>query len=339
MATRPKGLLDRLKAGETVICAEGYLFEFERRGYLKAGPFAPEVVVEHPELVRGLHREFAHAGSDVVLAFTYYGHRETLRAVGREDELETFNRTALKLAREVADETGTLMAGNICNTNCYKPDDPQALDKCRQIFKEQTEWAVAEGADFMVAETFHVLGEALLALECIKQYGNGLPAVVSFSVSREGLWCGHTVEEAMLALEEAGAAVVGLNCGRGPATMLPLMEKVVNKVKVPFAALPVVYRTNEQQPTMHSLISHKGSKAFIVDMDEFLCGRSMVANFGQRCKELGVQYVGLCCGNAPHFTRTLAETMGRTPPASKYSPDMTKHFTYGTDRWYGNKSL
>ncbi|XP_078587069.1 betaine--homocysteine S-methyltransferase 1-like isoform X2 [Branchiostoma floridae x Branchiostoma japonicum] len=232
MATKPKGLLDRLKAGETVICAEGYLFEFERRGYLKAGPFAPEVVVEHPELVKGLHREFAHAGSDVVLAFTYYGHRETLRAVGREDELETFNRTALKLAREVADETGTLMAGNICNTNCYNADDPQVLDRCRQIFKEQTEWAVSEGADFVVAETFHYVGEALLALECVKQYGNGLPAVVTFSVSRNGLWCGHTVEEAMTALEEAGAAVVGLNCGRGPATMLPLMDKVVNKVKV-----------------------------------------------------------------------------------------------------------
>ena len=50
--------------------AEGYIFEFEQRGYLKAGGFVPEVVVEHPELVRQLHEEFVHAGSDVVLAFT-----------------------------------------------------------------------------------------------------------------------------------------------------------------------------------------------------------------------------------------------------------------------------
>ena len=64
------GLLDHLAAGP-VICAEGYLFESERRGYLQAGAFVPEVVLEHPDLVRELHRNFVHTGSDVVEAFTY----------------------------------------------------------------------------------------------------------------------------------------------------------------------------------------------------------------------------------------------------------------------------
>jgi hypothetical protein len=94
-------LLDRLAQGP-VICAEGYLFEFERRGYLQAGAFVPEVVLEHPELVAQLHREFVHAGSDVVEAFTYYAHREKLRLVGKEDALEEINRQALAIAAEVA---------------------------------------------------------------------------------------------------------------------------------------------------------------------------------------------------------------------------------------------
>lgn len=51
-------------------CAEGYLFELERRGYLQAGPFVPEVVIDHPEAVTRLHEDFVHAGSDVVEAFT-----------------------------------------------------------------------------------------------------------------------------------------------------------------------------------------------------------------------------------------------------------------------------
>ena len=63
-----------------MICAEGYLFELERRGYLQAGAFVPEVVLEHPDRVQALHEEFVHAGSDVVQAFTYYAHREKLRA-------------------------------------------------------------------------------------------------------------------------------------------------------------------------------------------------------------------------------------------------------------------
>ncbi|MEP7026883.1 MAG: homocysteine S-methyltransferase family protein, partial [Actinomycetota bacterium] len=57
-------LLEMLNHGP-VVCAEGYLFECERRGYLQAGAFVPEVVLDHPEIIEGLHREFVHAGSDV----------------------------------------------------------------------------------------------------------------------------------------------------------------------------------------------------------------------------------------------------------------------------------
>src|SRR6266540_4793134 len=106
------GLVERLEEGP-VICAEGYLFELERRGYLQAGSFIPEVVLEHPELVTQLHREFVHAGSDVVEAFTYYAHREKLRLLGKEQLLEEMNRQALSLAKNVARENGALLAGDL----------------------------------------------------------------------------------------------------------------------------------------------------------------------------------------------------------------------------------
>ena len=89
MKATPKqglGLLERLAKGP-VICAEGYLLEFERRGYLQAGAFVPVVVLEHPDLVEGLHRDFVRAGSDVVEAFTYYAHRAKLKIIGRERDL------------------------------------------------------------------------------------------------------------------------------------------------------------------------------------------------------------------------------------------------------------
>src|SRR5256884_1565007 len=112
------GLLGMLAQG-SLVCAEGYLFEFERRGYLQAGAFVPEIVLEHPEMVAGLHREFVHAGSDVVLAFTYYGHREKMRMIGKEELLEPLNRGALEIARTVAGESGALLAGGRCNTNPF----------------------------------------------------------------------------------------------------------------------------------------------------------------------------------------------------------------------------
>src|SRR6476620_810494 len=115
-------LLQRLDEGP-VICAEGYVFELERRGYLQAGAFVPEVVLEHPESVAQLHRDFVHAGSDVVEALTYYAHREKLRVIRREQDLEPINRRALEIARDVARESGALFAGDICNTNVFDPAD------------------------------------------------------------------------------------------------------------------------------------------------------------------------------------------------------------------------
>ncbi|MEZ5124358.1 MAG: homocysteine S-methyltransferase family protein, partial [Solirubrobacterales bacterium] len=138
-----KGLLERLDEG-AVICAEGYLFEFERRGYLQAGAFVPEIVLEHPDLVAQLHRELVHAGSDVVQAFTYYGHREKLRIVGKEHLLEPLNRDALELAGGVARETGTLAAGDLCNTNAFHPDEASRR-AVRAMFEEQVGWIVDAG--------------------------------------------------------------------------------------------------------------------------------------------------------------------------------------------------
>src|SRR5580692_10702047 len=163
MRTEP-GLLKRLAKGP-VICAEGYVFELERRGYLQAGAFVPVVLAEHPEVVEELHLDFVRAGSDVVQALTYYVHREKLRVIGREKDLEPMNVMALAIARKVARETATLFAGDICNTNIYEPRDKAALRKVARIFEEQVGWAAGAGVDYIVAETFSWGGEALIALE------------------------------------------------------------------------------------------------------------------------------------------------------------------------------
>src|SRR5690606_22768449 len=138
------GLTRRLDEG-TVICAEGFLFELERRGYLTAGEFVPEVALENPEALRTLHIDFQRAGSDVVEAFTYNGHREKMRVIGKEDLLEPLNRQALRTAREVADRVpGNLVAGNISNTNTWDPNDAAAQREVRGMFEEMVGWAVEE---------------------------------------------------------------------------------------------------------------------------------------------------------------------------------------------------
>jgi betaine-homocysteine S-methyltransferase len=325
-------LLARLADGP-VICAEGYLFEFERRGYLQAGAFVPEVVLEQPDLVVQLHREFVHAGSDVVEAFTYYAHREKLRLLGKEHLLEQMNRQALSLAKGVARESGTLLAGDLSNTNIFTADDASRA-AVRGMFAEQVGWAVEAGVDFIIAETFSWAEEASIALEEIKR--SKLPAVVTLAAhqigrTRDGL----SYEEACKRLEDGGADVVGLNCSRGPRTMLPLLGPIRQAVKCHVAALPVPYRTTESEPTFQSLrdptMDVPGGRPFPTALDPFVCNRYEIAEFGRAAYALGVRYLGVCCGAGPHHIRSLAEALGRTPPASRYTADMSKHAYFGTD--------
>ena len=328
------GLLDRLKRGP-VVCAEGYLFEFERRGYLQAGAFVPEVVLEHPELVAQLHREFVHAGSDIVQAFTYYAHREKMRMIGKEDLLEEINRQALAIAGEVADETGALLADDICNTNVYVADDRSTHDDVRAMFEEQVGWAVDADVDFVIAETYSWLEEALIALDVVKEAA--LPAVVTLAVHREPeTRDGWSPAEACKRIADRGADVVGLNCIRGPGTMLPLVAEIRRSVDGHVAALPVPYRTHAAEPSFQSLRDPEydrlpGDRPFPTALDPFLCNRYELADFAREAHALGVNYLGICCGNAPHYTRAMAEAVGRTPPASRYSADISKHAFLGTD--------
>ena len=333
------GLLQRLAMGP-VICAEGYLFELERRGYLQAGAYVPEVVLEHPELVEQLHREFVHAGSDVVEAFTYYGHRAKLRLIGREKDLEPMNRQALAIARKVARSTGTLLAGNICNTTTYVPDDKATHKAARKMFDEQIGWALDAGVDFVIGETYSHGGEALIGLAAIK--AAKCPAVVTLAIHNKGVTReGWDPVDACKRLEDGGSDVVGLNCSRGPSTMLPLLRRIRKAVKGHVAALPVPYRTTTKNPTFQTLhdAACPGDHAFPIALDPFTCNRFEIAEFGKAAYALGVRYLGVCCGAGPHHVRALAEALGRHPPASRYSADMSKHYIFGKTKGLREQNL
>lgn len=339
MKTLPKtrSLLQRLEEG-AAICAEGYLFELERRGYLQAGAFVPEVVLEHPEVVAALHREFVRAGSDVIEAFTYYAHRGKMQLIGKEELLEPLQKNALETAKSVAAEAEgerPLVAGNICNTNVWDPSDRATDAQVSAMFDEQVAWAFDANVDFMIAETLSFFGEAKLALESIKRAG--LTAVVTFAHHLgESLRDGIPLDEAAKQLEQAGADVIGVNCIRGPDTMLPDITIIRKAVSCQVAALPVPYRTTELQPTFQSIRDPDCSclpddRPFPTALDPFTCNRYEMAAFARKALDMDVRYLGVCCGAGPHHIRSIAEELERMPPASKYSPDMSKHYALGMD--------
>ena len=350
-----KGLIERLNKGP-VVCAEGFLFEIERRGYMSSGQFIPMVSLEHPEALENLHRDFQHAGSDIVQAFTYNGHREKMRVIGKEELLEPLNRSALKIAKKVAISTPkgiepNLMAGNISNSNIWKENDTKSHLEVEKMFTEMVGWAVEEGADILIGETFYYAEEAYKALEVMKK--TGLPCVITIApmgenIMRDGVSILDTCKE----LEQLGGDVVGMNCFRGPVTMMPYLKEVRKALKCHVAALPINFRTTEEHPTFFNLPDNNEcachsphGRTFPTALDPLQCNRYEIGKFAKEAFGLGVNYLGVCCGANPMLIREVAESVGLKVPASKYREDMSTHFIYGTNkriakhmRDYGDKA-
>ena len=166
-------------------------------------------------------------------------------------------------------------------------------------------------------------------MECIKE--RNLPAVINFTPIYEKSKDGYDWIEACKLLKSAGADVIGFNCGRGPDTLLPLVRQLRDAVSGPIAAVPVPYRTTKEQPSFQFLKEPNGESAYTLGLDHFLCTRGEAAIFARKAQEIGVEYIGLCCGAGPHHIRAIAEALGRTVPASKYSPDLSQHSLLGSD--------
>ena len=249
-----------------------------------------------------------------------------MKQIGRENDLEPINRIALKIAREVADDTGTLMAGGISNTNIFKPGDKDTERRIRAMFEEQVRWSKEEGADYIIGETFSSLGEAEIALEVIRSFD--LPAVVTITVlgpdtnGKMMTLDGVPVGKAFRTLIEKGATVTGPNCSRGPNETLKVLKEAAKEVSPEkLCALPVAYRTSTNEPTFFELTDSccpENNPVYPRGLDAFMVSETEIRIFTKQCVDLGLQYLGICCGNTGNYTRAMAEEMGKTSPSSRY---------------------
>jgi betaine-homocysteine S-methyltransferase len=301
--------MERLAEGP-VLGDGGYLLELEKRGYVRGGPFTPEVSLTRPEALIELHREFLRAGSEVLQALTFYASEDKLQTVGLGGKVDEINRAAVRCARAAreADASDALVAGNLSLTWAYDPNDPSSADHVRALFDRQLEVQMDEGIDLVVAETFTWLGEALIALERAKR--TGLPVIATMSFENDP----HTYEgdspgEAARKLSEAGADVVGINCLRNPANTLPLMVEVREVVAGPIASQPVAYRTPPDRPDFTSLAE------FPFGLDPLQLSRQEMATYALEARDLGIGYIGACCGTVASHIREMARALGRTVEA------------------------
>ncbi|MEE8536746.1 MAG: homocysteine S-methyltransferase family protein [Acidobacteriota bacterium] len=320
-----KGILDRLKEG-VVLGDGGYLLELERRGWVRAGPFTPEVILKRPEAVRELHAEFHAAGSEVLQALTFYASRDKLATVGLQDSLPDLNRAAVRIARQVAGED-RLVAGTLTLTWMYEEGSAAARDKVRASYEEQLALQVEEGIDFVIGETFSWLGEAVIAVREARKTGLPVMATMSFDLKPMS-WDGKGPAECAKTLVDEGADIVGINCLRNPEHTLPLIEEVRRAVSGYVACQPTGYRTPADDPDFTHL------PQFPTEVDTLQLSRREMASFAVKARELGVNFIGACCGVAATHLREMARALGKLPPDSQpwridYDRPMSSYEYYG----------
>ena len=303
-----KGILERLKDGP-VLGDGGYLLELEKRGWVRPGPFTPEVAIVYPNALRELHIEFREAGAEVLQALTFYASRDKLATVGLEDRVEDINRSAVRVAKEVAGDQ-CLVAGNLSLTWMYEHGSASAADRVRETFDEQLRIQCDEGVDFIIGETFSWLGEALLAVERAKK--TGLPVMVTICFENKDETAeGKSAAEAAKTLLDAGADIVGMNCLRSPEHTLPSMEKMRKAVDGYLACQPVGYRTPKDKPDFTSLAE------FPYGLDPLQLTRRDMGEYALRAREIGINYIGSCCGSVSEHVREMARVLGKLPAESR----------------------
>lgn len=306
-----KSVTDMVASG-VVIGDGGYLIELERRGYVDSGSgrekvgtgrgsgqFTPEVAIERPDALRELHREFLHAGAQVLQALTFFGTREKLNRAGYGADTERINFAAVKLAREVAGDKA-LVAGSVSRTQLTEREGMSSLDKSRDHIAEQIRLLKEAGVDFLILETFFHLAEMKVALQCAA--ATGLPAIATMSFRPLITHCSdqHTPAECARAMTDLGAVAVGANCEQDPKRMLPLLREMRGATNAPLAAQPAAFRTTDECHSFTKL------PAFPDELETIQVSRREFMEFGKLARNEGIGYVGGCCGCNAAYIKALA---------------------------------
>ena len=296
-----KGILESLSEG-IVLGDGGYIIELEQRGYVVTGAFTPEIAITHPEAVRELHNEMKLAGCDVLQVMAFYGSREKLETVGYGDMVHEINAAATRIAQEVAGDD-MLVAGNLSTTWMWEPDEDKSEKLVADMFDEQLE--AQAGVDFVIGELFFKLGEALLCLDRIKEV-TSLPAMITMSFRENNVTDdGFTAAECARRLHEAGSDIVGLNCMNDPKHMYPHIREMRDAFDGYLAAQPIAFRCTDEVPFFTGLPS------FPDKLEPTQHTRYELGNFAAQAKEIGVNYIGGCCGNKATHMREMAKALGK----------------------------
>lgn len=245
-------------------------------------------VLEHPETIISLQRQYAEAGSGILYAPTFQAQPMALEKVGLEKDTEAINAKLVALSRQAAPDA--LIAGDITTLSAFCDTwDPANFDLLVENYRRQIRGLIDGGADLLAAETLVYPQDAEAILTAAELEGAGA-TIYSFTMQSGGiLYNGVDAGPVLKDLEDAGAAAVGFNCVAADMMTPYLVSKLRRFVKGPLLCKP-----NAGNP----VIGDDGIAHYDMAPDAF---SAVVA----QCKEMGARLLGGCCGTTPKHIAAL----------------------------------
>jgi methionine synthase I (cobalamin-dependent) len=277
---------------ETVTVADGgWSTQLQMRGVPTSAP-AEMANLTHPDLVVALGRAYLEAGARFLTTNTFAANRLTVERRRLDVSVADVNRTGAELARQAAAGRGIWVVGSIGPSGKILAVREIREDQLVPVFEEQARALAAGGADAIVLETFSELAEILIALKAV-QSATGLPVIASMSFDsgpqRTRTMMGAKAEDCATALEDAGADVIGCNCGGGVNTFLPAVVALRGATRRPLWVKP-----NAGLPDLED-----GRAVYKQTPEEFTAVMPTLI-------DAGANVVGGCCGTGPDHIRRLA---------------------------------
>lgn len=277
-----------------VVLLDGATGSNLRKAGMPVGISSEQWVLENPQVLQELQRAYAEAGSRIVYAPTFAANRISLRNFDLQDRVIDLNTRLVKISKDGVGGRA-LVAGDLTTTGqLLEPSGNMTYDTLYQAYQEQIKALADAGADLLVAETMLSVDETVVALDAAQSVCD-LPMMCTLSLEADGsaMYGGNAVE-AVITLQEMGAAAVGLNCSVGPDQL----ESVVANMKA-VAQVPIIAKPNAGMPT----INDKGEALYDMNAEDF-------ARHTKILVEAGAGIVGGCCGTTPEYIRKLAESLG-----------------------------
>ena len=282
-------LIQQLIAQGPVLTDGAWGTQLQARG-LAPGEVPDRWNLTRPEKVAAVARAYVEAGSQIILTNTFGANRLRLADGGGANLVKEINEAGVRISREAANKRALVFA-SIGPSGKMLMNGDVTEDELRAAFAEQAQALARGGADGLVVETMQDLEEARIATAAAKATGLPVVACMVFDSGKDKdrTMMGATPEQAAAGLLEAGADVVGANCGQGIAGFV----KICARLKTAADGHPVWIKANAGLPQIRD-----GKSVYTTTAAEF-------AGHALAVLEAGASFIGGCCGTSPEFIREL----------------------------------